>query len=110
TPEPVGRTEAMIQITPNYRFVGGMVAGLIGVAVFTGARASADPVVPAPPPAPVAPGVAAPAPAPQNVIATPGAVNGHTATATPPSANPFAPPNAATAPGAGGPAAAAPMP
>jgi Probable lipoprotein LpqN len=87
----------MIEITPNYRFVGGMVAGLIGVAVFTGARASADPVVPAPPPAPVAPGVAAPAPVPQNVIATPGAVNGNRAIATPPSANPFAPPTVAPA-------------
>lgn len=95
----------MIQITPNYRFLGGMVAGLIGVAVFAGAKASADPLVPAPPPAP---GVAAPAP--QNVTTSPGAVNGNRFIATPPSANPFVPPNTATAPGAPGPAAAAPMP
>jgi Probable lipoprotein LpqN len=96
----------MIQITPNYRFLGGMVAGLIGVAVFTGARASADPLVPAPPPAPVAPGVAAPAP--QNVATGP--INGNRFIASPPSANPIAPPNTTTAPGAPGPAAAAPVP
>jgi Probable lipoprotein LpqN len=91
----------MIQITPNYRFLGGMVAGLIGVAVFAGAKASADPLVPAPPPAPVAPGVAAPVP--QNVVTSPGAVSGNKFIATPPSATP---------PGsvAPGPAAAAPTP
>ena len=98
----------MIQITPNYRFLGGMVAGLIGVAVLAGANASADPLVPVPPPAPVAPGVAAPAP--QNVTASPGAVSGNRFIATPPSANPVVPPNTAPAPGASGPAAAAPMP
>ena len=98
----------MIQITPNYRFLGGMVAGLIGVAVFAGAKASADPLVPAPPPAPVAPGVVAPAP--QNVTASPGAVSGNRFIATPPSANSVVPPNTAPAPGASGPAAAAPMP
>ncbi|HWF29379.1 MAG TPA: LpqN/LpqT family lipoprotein [Mycobacterium sp.] len=97
----------MIQIAPNCRVLGGMVAALIGVAVFAGAKASAEPLVPAPPPAPVAPGVVAPAP--QNVI-SPGAVNGNRFTATPPSANPFVPPNTATAPAAPGPAAAAPMP
>jgi Probable lipoprotein LpqN len=97
----------MIQITPNYRaFLGGMVAGLIGVAVFTGAKASADPLVPAPP-APVVPAI--PAPAPQNVTTT-GGVNGNRFIATPPSANPVAPPNTATAPGTPGPAVAAPMP
>ena len=96
----------MIQITPHYRVLGGMVAGLIGVAVLAGAKASADPLVPAPPPAPVGPGITAPAP--QNVI-SPGAVNGNRFTATPPSANPFVPPNTATAPGAPGTAAAAPM-
>jgi probable lipoprotein LpqN len=95
----------MIQITPNYRFLGGMVAGLIGVAVFAGARASADPLVPIPPPAP---GVAAPAP--QNVTTSPGAIDGNRFIATPPSATQFVPPNTATAPGAPGPAAAAPMP
>jgi Probable lipoprotein LpqN len=76
----------MIQITPNCRFLGGIVAGLIGVAVFASAKASADPLVPAPPPAPVAPGVAAPAP--QNVTTSPGAVNGNRFIATPPSATP----------------------
>ena len=48
----------MIQITPHYRVLGGMVAGLIGVAVLAGAKASADPLVPAPhlpPSAPVSP-------------------------------------------------------
>jgi hypothetical protein len=95
----------MIQITPSYRFLGGMAAGLIGVAVFAGAKASADPLVPAPPPAP-----SVTAPAPQNVTTNPGAVNGNRFIATPPSANPFVPPNTATAPGAPGPAAAAPMP
>jgi hypothetical protein len=98
----------MIQITPNYRFLGGMVAGLIGVAVFAGAKASADPLVPVPPPGPIAPGAVAPAP--QNVTTSPGVVNGNRFIATPPSANPFAPPNTATAPGAPTPAAAAPMP
>jgi hypothetical protein len=97
----------MIQITPNYRtFLGGIVAGLIGVAVFTGAKASADPLVPAPP-APVVPAI--PAPAPQNVTTT-GGVNGNRFIATPPSANPFVPPNTVTVPGAPGPAATAPMP
>ena len=70
----------MIQITPHYRVLGGMVAGLIGVAVLAGAKASADPLVPAPPPAPVGPGITAPAP--QNVI-NPGAVNGNRFTADP---------------------------
>ncbi|OMC50922.1 hypothetical protein A5747_23640 [Mycobacterium sp. IS-836] len=97
----------MIQITPNYRVLGGLVAGLIGVALFSGAQASAEPLVPAPPPMPVGPGAAAPAP--QNVI-SPGAVNGNRFTATPPSANPFNPPNTAAAPAAPGPAAAAPVP
>ncbi|MEB3980828.1 LpqN/LpqT family lipoprotein [Mycobacterium sp. 663a-19] len=75
----------MSQITPNYRVLGGLVAGLIGVAVFSGAQASAEPLVPAPPPAPAGPGVAAPAP--QNVI-SPGALNGNRFTASPPSASP----------------------
>jgi len=82
----------MIQITPIYRVLGGMAAGLIGVAVFAGAKASADPLAPAPPPAP-----GAAAPAPQNVI-SPGAVNGNRVIAAPPSANPVVPPNTATAP------------
>jgi hypothetical protein len=42
----------MMHIAPSYRaFAGGMVAGMIGVAVFAGAKASADPVPPAPQPA-----------------------------------------------------------
>jgi hypothetical protein len=97
----------MIQIAPNYRaLLGGIVAGLIGVTVFAGAKASADPLVPAPP-APAVPGV----PAPQN--ATPGGANANRFFATPPSANPFVPPNTAPAPGAPGvpsPAAVAPTP
>ena len=80
----------MLQITPHYRFLGGMVAGLIGVAVFAGAKAAADPLVPAPPPAPVVPGVAAPAP--PNVTTSPGAVNGNRVIATAPSATPVVPP------------------
>jgi Probable lipoprotein LpqN len=84
----------MIQIAPTHRaFLGGMVAGLIGVAVFAGARASADPVVPAPPPAP-----AVPAPAPQNVTTSPGQVSNRFL-ATPPASNPSASPTPAT-PGA----------
>jgi hypothetical protein len=76
----------MLHIAPNYRFLGGMVAGLIGVAVFAGAKASADPLVPAPPPAPVAPGVAALAP--QSLATSPGAVNGNRSIAATPSVTP----------------------
>ncbi|MGB8390248.1 LpqN/LpqT family lipoprotein [Mycobacterium sp.] len=84
----------MIQIASTHRaFFGGMVAGLVGVAVFAGARASADPVVPAPPPAP-----AVTAPAPQNVTTAPGQVSNRFL-ATPPASNPFVPPAPAT-PGA----------
>ncbi|HUH71195.1 MAG TPA: LpqN/LpqT family lipoprotein [Mycobacterium sp.] len=100
----------MIQIAPTHRaFLGGMVAGLIGVAVFAGAKASADPLFPAPAPAPAVP---APAPAPQNVMAVPGQVPNSRFLATPPQSNPFAPPVPATSPGAPGPAVtpAAPMP
>ncbi len=99
----------MIEIVPAHRaLLGGMVAGLIGVAVFAGAKASADPLLPAPSPAPVVP-----APAPQNVTAVPGQVPANRFLAAPPAANPFAPPAPATAPGAPGSAAAtpaAPMP
>jgi len=79
------------------------VAGAIGVTVFAGAIASADPLVPAPPPAP-----AVPAPALQNVTAAPGQLPGNRLLATPPAANPFAPPNTAAAVTAPAPAAAAP--
>lgn len=100
----------MIQITRTLRVLaGGLAAGGIGVTTLAGATASADPAVPAPQPAPV---VAAPAPqnvvaapAPQNVAAAPGQVPGNRLLATPPAANPFAPPNAAAAPA---PAAVAP--
>ncbi len=99
----------MIQIAPTHRaFLGGMAAGLIGFAAFAGGTASADPLLPAPPPAP-----AVPAPAPQNVTTIPGGVNGNGVIASPPSANPVAPQPPAAAPGAPGPAAvtpAAPMP
>jgi Probable lipoprotein LpqN len=98
----------MIRITPNYRaFLGGMVAGAIGVAVFAGGKASADPLVPAPPPAPVVP---AQAPAPQNVTTAPGGVSRNRIVATPPAPNPFAPQNPATPPAAPAPAAVAPAP
>lgn len=95
----------MIQITRTLRvFAGGLAAGGIGVTAFAGATASADPGVPAPQPAPV---VAAPAP--QYVNAAPGQLPGNRLVATPPAANPFAPPNAAAAPVAPAPAAAAPV-
>ena len=52
----------MIHIAPSYRaFAGGMVAGLIGVAVFAGAKASADPLPPAPQPVPAVPAQGPPA-------------------------------------------------
>ncbi len=92
----------MLHIVPTRQAIlGGMVTGLIGVAVVVGAKASADPVLPAPSPAPV---VAAPAP--QIVTSVPGQVPGNRALAAPPAANPFAPAATATAPGA--PAASAP--
>lgn len=72
----------MTEITHRYRaFLAGMAAGLIGVTVFAAAKASADPVVPAPP----APAV--PAPAPQSVVTVPQKM----AAVTPPSANVPAP-------------------
>ena len=93
----------MIQIARPLRvFAGGLAAGAIGVTVFTGATASADPVLPAPAPTPApAPAV----PAPQNAMAVPGGANANRFVATPP-ANPFAPQNPAAAPA---PAAAAPV-
>ncbi|OBH04496.1 hypothetical protein A5696_04790 [Mycobacterium sp. E2699] len=93
----------MIQIARSLRVVaGGLAAGAIGVTAFAGATASADPVVPVPPPAPAV------APAPQNAVAAPG----NRLLATPPAANPYAPPNAAAAPAvpvAPAPAAVAPV-
>ena len=49
----------MIEIAAPWRvFAGGFAAGAIGLAVFGGGTASADPIVPAPP----SPAVPAPAP------------------------------------------------
>jgi len=96
----------MIQIARTLRvFAGGLAAGAIGVTAFAGATASADPALPAPPPAPA---VAAPAPAPQNVMAAPGQVPSNRLLATPPVANPVTP-NPAVAPAAPAPAAVAPI-
>jgi len=73
----------MIQIVPTRQAIlGGMVAGLIGVAVFAGGKASADPAVPAPSPAPV---VAAPAP--QNVTSVPAQVPSNRVVNVPPAAS-----------------------
>ncbi len=94
----------MIHITPSYRaFTGGMVAGVIGVAVFAGANASADPLPPAPQPVPAVPAQVAPA---QSVTA-PGAPSRFLA--TPPAPNGFAPSTPAAAPVVPG-AATVPMP
>ncbi|HTY32308.1 LpqN/LpqT family lipoprotein [Mycobacterium sp.] len=97
----------MIQIARTLRVLaGGLAAGAIGVTTFAAATASADPVVPAPPPAPA---VAAPAPA--NIVAAPGQAPGNRLLAAPPAANPYTPPNAAAAPAvpvAPAPAAATP--
>ncbi len=96
----------MIQITRTLRVLaGGLAAGGIGVTALAGATASADPVVPAPQPAPI---LAAPAPAPQNAMAASGQVPGNRLLATPPAGNPFTPPNAAAVPAAPAPAAVAP--
>jgi hypothetical protein len=102
----------MIEIVSARRAIlGGMAAGLIGVAVFTGGNASADPVAPAPLPAP-----AVPAPAPPNVTGVPGQVPTNRFLAAPPAAvaAPAAPvaapaaPVAAPAPPVAAPAAALP--
>ncbi|WP_055399655.1 MULTISPECIES: LpqN/LpqT family lipoprotein [unclassified Mycobacterium] len=78
--------------------LGGLVAGLLGMAVVTGAQASADPVLPAPAPAPAVP-------APQSVTAVPGQAPVNRFVAAPPASNPVAAP---TTPGAPAPAAAGP--
>ena len=95
----------MIQVARTLRvFAGALAAGAIGVTAFAGATASADPGLPALPPAP-----AVPAPAPQNVVAAPGQVPNRLL-AAPPAVNPLAPPNPAAAPAAPAPAAVAPVP
>lgn len=82
----------MIEIVATHRAIlGGMVAGLIGVAAIGGGTASADPALPAPPPAPVVS-----APAPQNVTAVPGQVPSNRLLAAPPAAVTAAPPAPAT--------------
>ncbi|OCB55498.1 hypothetical protein A5677_18795 [Mycobacterium malmoense] len=92
----------MIEIVPAHRaLLGGLVAGLIGMAVVTGAQASADPLLPAPSPVP-----AIPAPAPQNVTAVPGQPPTNRLLGAPPASNPVVSP---TAPGAAAPAAVAPV-
>jgi hypothetical protein len=98
----------MIEIVSAHRaLLGGMVAGLIGVAVCTGGNASADPVAPAPIPAPVVP-----APAPQNLAGVPGQVPTNRFLAAPPAAAaaPVAPASPVAAPVAAQPPAAAPAP
>ncbi|OQZ93533.1 hypothetical protein BST11_02625 [Mycobacterium alsense] len=96
----------MIQIARTLRvFAGGLAAGAIGVTAFAGATASADPVLPAPPPAP-----AVPATAPQNVVAAPGQLPANRGLAAPPAANPFVAPNTAAAPAGPAPSAVAPAP
>ena len=97
----------MIEIAVPWRvFVGGCAAGAIGLAVFGGGTASADPMLPAPAPVP-----AVPAQAPQNLVAVPGGVSSNRFVPTPPAANPFAPPNLAASPAAApGVAAFAPTP
>ena len=98
----------MIEIVPARRALfGGMVAGLIGVAVIAGGTASADPLPPAPSPAPVAP-----ATGPQNVTVVPGQTPANRFMAAPPASNPSAapaPPASPAAPGAAGSGAAAPV-
>ena len=102
----------MIEIARALRVLaGGLVVGAIGVTVFAGATASADPLQPAPQPAPAVPAApvvppvpAAPAQgAPQNVMAVPGQAPNNRLLATPNAANPVAPAPAAVTP-------AAPMP
>jgi Probable lipoprotein LpqN len=82
----------MTEIAAGWRvFVGGFAAGVVGLAVFGGGTATADPTVPAPP-------------------AVPGSVSGNRFVPTPPAANPFAPPSLAAAPAAAGIPAVAPTP
>jgi Probable lipoprotein LpqN len=94
----------MIEIVPAHRvLLGGMVAGLIGAAIAMGAPASADPLAPAPSPAPVVP-----APAPQNVATAPGLVPPNRFLVAPPATNAVVPPTSAAAPVTPGSPVAAP--
>ncbi|BCO92070.1 hypothetical protein MINTM016_00460 [Mycobacterium intracellulare] len=92
----------MIDIVPVHRaLLGGMVAGLMGLAVVASGTASADPLPPAPAPVP-----AVPAQAPQNL--GPELVPPSRYLAAPQAATPLAPPATAGTPGTTAPAAAAP--
>lgn len=85
----------MTQIAaPGRVIAGGFAASVIGFALFSGATASADPLVPVPP------GPIVPVPAQQYIPAAPGMANSNRFVPTPPSANPFAPPSLASAPAA----------
>ncbi|MEB4209274.1 LpqN/LpqT family lipoprotein [Mycobacterium sp. 94-17] len=99
----------MIEIVPVHRaLLGGMVAGLVGLAVVVGGTASADPLPPAPAPVPAVP---APTPAQQNL--GPELVPPSRYLAAPPAGNQIVPPATAAAPATAAPAAvtpAAPVP
>ncbi|HXA91445.1 MAG TPA: LpqN/LpqT family lipoprotein, partial [Mycobacterium sp.] len=93
----------MNQIARTWRvFGGGLVAGVIGVTAFAGATASADPLLPALP----NPGV----PAPNAAATSPGGANSDRVVAPPPAPYPAGAPVPATASGAPGATAVAPMP
>lgn len=93
----------MIQFAPTQRaFLGGMVAGLIAVGVVAGAKASADPFLPAPPPVPAVP---AQVPVQSDVAAVPGGASGNRAVATPPASSALVP----SSPAPAGAAAASPV-
>ncbi len=95
----------MIEIVPGHRaFLGGMVAGLIGLAVVAGGTASADPLPPAPVPLPAVPAV--PAPAAQNL--GPELVPPSRYLAAPPAGNQITPPATTGVPGTTAPAAVSP--
>ncbi|MDT5255027.1 MAG: hypothetical protein QOD10_107 [Mycobacterium sp.] len=96
----------MMEIARTLRVLaGGLAAAAIGVTVCAGATASADPLQPAPQPAPAVP--AQPS-APQNATAAPGQVTNNRLLATPPAANPSALPNPVAAPNPPAPAAVTP--
>ncbi|MFY2859204.1 LpqN/LpqT family lipoprotein [Mycobacterium sp. THU-M104] len=96
----------MIQFAPTQRaFLGGMVAGLIAVGVVAGAKASADPFLPAPPPVPAVP---AQVPVQSDVAAVPGGASGNRAVATPPASSALVPTSPAPAGAAAAPVASTP--
>ena len=90
----------MTHIAAPWRVVaGGFAASVIAFALFSGATASADPLVPMPP------GPIVPVPANQYIPAAPSTANSNRFVPTPPSANPFAPPSLAAPNSAAAPAA-----